>query len=87
MFLECLELGRYFYYGYGRYSAALPFIAIIFGAGLAINCVKGLASREGMFDEGSTNYMTLMQWIGIILGTGAAVWGLYSVARLLLHAF
>jgi hypothetical protein len=67
---------------YYRYSYGMPFLAIAFGMGLAINCIRGLASREGMFDESNTAYMTYMQWGGIVLGLGLAGWGVMFLVDL-----
>ena len=47
----------------------LIFIAkIVIGIGLVYNCMRGLASREGMYDRESTQMMMLSQWLGIPLG-------------------
>ena len=62
------------YYGYGRNSLVLAFIALVFGIGLAYNCIRGLSSQEGMYDEGSSSYMTVAQWVGTEIGIGAAIW-------------
>jgi hypothetical protein len=63
-----------YYYGFGRRGLAFLLIVFLLGLGLALNCIRGLHSREGMYDEGNTSYMTLMQWLGIVLGLGLATW-------------
>lgn len=40
----------------------------IVGFGLIYGCLTGMASREGMYDSESTNYMLLSQWIGVGIG-------------------
>lgn len=72
---------------YGRYTPALALIAIVLGIGLALNCLKGLRSGEGMYDSGSTQYMYFGQIAGIIVGLGAAAWGAIYTIRILALLF
>jgi hypothetical protein len=51
------------------------------GLGLAVNSLRGLASREGMYDEASTSQMRIASWLGLLLGLGlgaAGAWTLFG---------
>jgi len=53
---------------------------LVIGFGLVINCSRGLLSREGMYDSGSTDMMIWSQLLGIAVGLG-----LLAVAFGLVH--
>jgi hypothetical protein len=82
MVWDSLPISLYMF-GFSRYGLFDALVAIIFGVGLAYNCIRGLRSREGMFDEANSNYMTLAQWAGIVLGLGGLAWGCMTLYRYL----
>jgi hypothetical protein len=64
------------YYGNGR-IVGLALLAIIGGAGLLVNSLRGLASREQMYDAESTAQMRSAGFIGILAGAALALGGGY----------
>jgi hypothetical protein len=53
----------------GLIIAAFVFVLKLFlGAGLIFGCARGLITREWMYDEESTRYMTWTQWVGVGVG-------------------
>ncbi|MBN2082339.1 hypothetical protein JW859_09050 [bacterium] len=68
---------------YSMFYYAWPFLAIVIGPLFVWNCVKALAGREGMYDEGNTSYMIIMNYLGIILGIGAFGWGVWRLYQII----
>jgi hypothetical protein len=50
--------------------------SLVVGVGLAFNCLRGLLSREGMYDSESTSIMFWSQLGGIALGVMLTAWSL-----------
>lgn len=59
--------------------AGLPILLILGGIGVAIGCLKGLFSGEGMYDHESRSIMFWSQLLGLFLGLGAAALGLLMI--------
>jgi hypothetical protein len=68
--------------GYSLFLYAWPLLFIILGPLLAFNCLKALRQREGMYDQESTNYMLLANWLGVFLGLGAGVWSAWRLYQI-----
>ena len=68
-----------FYLLHGFAILVLAVAGIVLGAGLAVNCARGLFSGEGMYDESNKSYMTWMQVAGIFASLGAAAWGINTL--------
>jgi hypothetical protein len=63
----------------GFYARALfptlKIIALIIGVGLLFNSLRGLLSREGMYDQQSRQQMLISGWLGVVGGVLLIYWG------------
>lgn len=67
---------------YGLYLYGWPLLLIILGPLMALNCLKALREREGMYDQENSNYMLLANWAGVLIGFGAAAWSAWRLYRI-----
>jgi hypothetical protein len=62
-------------FGFGTLMWLASIAMLIAGPITAFNCLRGLISREGMYDQEATTTMFWSQVVGIILGIGMAYVG------------
>jgi len=67
---------------YGRYGPGMDVIMCIVGLGLIYNSVRGLMSREGMYDSDSTQWMTWAGILGVVVGAGMVLYSLGYFLRI-----
>jgi hypothetical protein len=59
-------------FGINPLLALVSLAMLIAGPLTALNCLRGLFSREGMYDQQASSYMFWSQLLGIVLGLGLA---------------
>jgi hypothetical protein len=72
---------------FGAWTLGLALLAVVIGPYMIFNSYKALRGGEGMFDQSSTSRMTLINWVVIIIGAAAIIWGLRALWQLYSLAF
>ena len=63
---------------------ALPFLLLVLGPVFVYSVLKSARAGEGVYDRGSSAYMSAMNWLGVLIGVAAtawAVWRVYYIVR------
>ena len=66
-----------------RHEGLFIVAGLVVGPLLAIACVRGMLSREGMYDRESTNMMLIGQSVGVVIGVLMFLYGLRRITLLM----